>query len=139
MLKQFGMVLRMGFEGDDLTWMLVACQEQPIGDPELLLRKSGFELGGRNGVTKQHVGPPCSRSSRLGCRIGELNTSKATLQGSKYLRTLYHPCEQPTTLSRAINRPRKHANGLLISHGPRMLKRALASHTVTPHRPMRCA
>ncbi len=24
--------------------MLVACQEQPIGDPELLLRNSGFEL-----------------------------------------------------------------------------------------------
>ncbi len=39
-----------------------------------------------------------------------------------------------TVISRAINRPRKHANRLLILHVSRVRKRALSSQTVTSHR-----
>ncbi len=42
-----------------------------------------------------------------------------------------HVAAKRTALSRAINRPRKHADHLLILHGTHMLKRALASHTPT--------
>ncbi len=44
-----------------------------------------------------------------------------------------------TLITRAIKRPRKHTNSLPILHGTHVRKHALASQTVTPHWPMRCA